>query len=166
MAQGPFDNVERNRPASMFPVEGETPDYPQSGDPLQVEGGTGTMVEMSDEELGATPEEDNFDIVEEEDGGATITFNEGEKSRDISSIGFGSNLAEVLDKTDLSSISKELQDLIEEDLASREEWEKTYQEGLGLLGLTYEDRTEPFNGATGVTHPMLNEATTQFQAQA
>jgi hypothetical protein len=56
--------------------------------------------------------------------------------------------------------------LIEDDDSSREEWRSSYEKGLTLLGLTYEDRTEPFAGATGVTHPILNEAVTQFQAQA
>ena len=50
--------------------------------------------------------------------------------------------------------------------SSRKEWEDSYVKGLDLLGFKYEDRTEPFDGASGVTHPVLGEAVTQFQAQA
>ncbi len=55
---------------------------------------------------------------------------------------------------------------VDEDKTSREEWEESYTKGLELLGLKYESRTEPFDGATGVIHPLLNEAVTQFQAGA
>ena len=81
-------------------------------------------------------------------------------------IPFGANLAEYLDETTLGKIAKDLDDLITEDDRSREEWKDMYEKGMVLLGLDYEERTEPFDGATGVTHPILNEAVTQFQAQA
>ena len=55
---------------------------------------------------------------------------------------------------------------VDEDKSSRKEWINTYSRGLDLLGIKYENRTEPFQGATGVIHPMLNEAVSQFQAQA
>lgn len=164
MATGPYNNVERNAPASMFPVDGEMADYPQDGESVDVEAGPGVTVDTGEDDS-ENPDDDS-EVVEEEDGGATITFGANEANRDISSIGFGDNLAEVMEQNDLSSISRELLELIAEDLASREQWEKAYEEGLTLLGLTYEERTEPFNGSTGVTHPLLNEATVQFQAQA
>jgi hypothetical protein len=126
--------------------------------------GPGTEVEVPEEE-GMEMEED-VTIEEDDEGGATVIFGRDIESLDISSLGFGDNIAEVLDDEQLSSISKELCTAIEEDDAGREEWKKAYEEGLTLLGLTYEERTEPFNGSTGVVHPLLNEAVTQFQAQA
>jgi len=111
--------------------------------------------------------DDNFTIEEDEDGGATVTFGSTSPGQvDISSIGFGDNLADILDKSALSTIAQDLMSSIQSDDSSREEWEQAYQEGLTLLGLTYDERTEPFNGSTGVTLPLLNEAVTQFQAQA
>lgn len=126
--------------------------------------GPGTEVEVPEDE-GMEMEED-VTIEEDDEGGATVIFGRDIESLDISSLGFGDNIAEVLDDEQLSSISKELCTAIEEDDAGREEWKKAYEEGLTLLGLTYEERTEPFNGSTGVVHPLLNEAVTQFQAQA
>lgn len=126
--------------------------------------GPGTEVEVPNEEGMET--EGEVTIEEDEEGGATVIFGRDIESLDISSLGFGDNIAEVLDDAELSAISKELCTAIEEDDAGREEWKKAYEEGLTLLGLTYEERTEPFNGSTGVVHPLLNEAVTQFQAQA
>ena len=79
---------------------------------------------------------------------------------------FNANLAEYIPDHILGKIAKDLDDLITEDDRSREEWKDMYEKGMVLLGLDYEERTEPFDGATGVTHPILNEAVTQFQAQA
>jgi hypothetical protein len=80
---------------------------------------------------------------------------------------FDSNLAEVLDPQDLRNISNELIAGIEKDKASREDWEKTYKDGLEYLGMRFdEERSEPFAGASGVIHPLLGEAVTTFQAQA
>ncbi len=76
------------------------------------------------------------------------------------------NLAEVLDEDVLGSLSSDLQSKFREDLESREDWEEAISKGLGLLGINYEDRSEPFLGASGVTHPLLSEAVTQFQAQS
>jgi len=125
-----------------------------------VEGGVD--MEMEDEDSPEGP----YSIEEDEEGGAIITYEGGENAKDITSLGFGDNLAEVLDDGYLSMISKELGQAVEDDDEGREEWKKVYEEGLTLLGINYEDRTEPFEGATGVTHPVLNEAVTQFQAQA
>jgi hypothetical protein len=76
------------------------------------------------------------------------------------------NLAEVLDEDVLGSLSSDLRSKFREDVESREDWEEAISKGLGLLGINYEDRSEPFLGASGVTHPLLSEAVTQFQAQA
>ena len=76
------------------------------------------------------------------------------------------NLAEVLDQSTLGSLSSDLGGLVDEDRESRSEWEESISKGLTLLGINYEERSEPFAGASGVTHPLLSEAITQFQAQA
>jgi len=76
------------------------------------------------------------------------------------------NLAEVLDDSALSALSSDLRDKIDDDKESREDWEETISKGLKLLGVNYEERNEPFLGASGVHHPLLSEAVTQFQAQA
>ena len=76
------------------------------------------------------------------------------------------NLAEVIDEAVLGEISSELRGLYEEDMESREEWEEGYTKGLDLLGIKYQERTQPFEGASGVTHPLIAESVTQFQAQA
>ena len=121
----------------------------------------GEDVEMEDE-----GPEGPYSIEQDEEGGAIITYGEEGGPRDIAALGFGDNLAEVLDDGYLSLLSKELGQAVEDDDEGREEWKKVYEEGLTLLGINYEDRTEPFEGSTGVTHPVLNEAVTQFQAQA
>ena len=76
------------------------------------------------------------------------------------------NLAEVLDESVLGSLSSDLQSKVREDMESRSDWEEAIAKGLNLLGINYEDRSDPFLGASGVTHPLLSEATTQFQSQA
>jgi hypothetical protein len=76
------------------------------------------------------------------------------------------NLAEVLDDDVLGDLSSDIRAKFREDVESREDWEEAIAKGLGLLGINYEDRSEPFLGASGVTHPLLSEAVTQFQAQA
>jgi len=78
----------------------------------------------------------------------------------------GANLAEVLDDSVLGDLSSDLRSKFREDVESREDWEEAIAKGLGLLGINYEDRSEPFLGASGVTHPLLSEAVTQFQAQS
>jgi len=78
---------------------------------------------------------------------------------------FDANLAEELDDGALSSLASELLEDIENDKASRKEWEKMYVEGIKLLGLQIEERTEPWSGACGVFHPMLSEAVVRFQSE-
>jgi hypothetical protein len=79
---------------------------------------------------------------------------------------FDANLAEYLDDSVMGEISSELLASYEEDLESRDEWEETYTKGLDLLGVKTMERTQPFQGASGVTHPLISESVTQFQAQA
>jgi len=76
------------------------------------------------------------------------------------------NLAEVLDDSILGSLSSDLRNKVDTDKESREDWEEAIAKGLKLLGVNYEERNEPFLGASGVHHPLLSEAVTQFQAQA
>lgn len=78
---------------------------------------------------------------------------------------FNMNLAEEMDESDIQSLANELSTAIDQDKASRKEWEKSYVEGLKLLGLQYEERTEPWNGASGVFHPMITEAVVRFQSE-
>jgi hypothetical protein len=101
----------------------------------------------------------NVEIME--DGSALI----GEQEQVITS-SFDMNIAEVLDDDTLNLISSELREAFEDDKASRKDWEETYKKGLDLLGFKYTERSQPFQGASSVTHPMLSEAITQFQAQA
>ena len=79
---------------------------------------------------------------------------------------FYANLAEIMDDDDLARVKIDILDGVESDKASREDWEKTYRDGLEYLGMKYEDRTQPFEGASGVMHPLLAESVTQFQSQA
>jgi len=75
------------------------------------------------------------------------------------------NLAESMEDQDLGSLQVELKDLYDADLRSRKEWARTYQKGMELLGLHIEERTEPWEGACGVVHPMLSEAVVRFQSE-
>ena len=79
---------------------------------------------------------------------------------------FYGNLAETMDERALSRLALDLIADYKKDRVSRLDWEQTYVQGLDLLGFKYQDMTRPFQGATGVTHPMLAESVTQFQAQA
>ena len=123
------------------------------------------------EEVGQSiemPEPENttkgVEIIEEEDGGVTLDYDPNMAKADTGE--FGVNIAELLDDSLLNRIASDLQSNFENDKSSRSDWEKTYKDGLDLLGFKYEERSKPFAGATGVTHPLLSEAVTQFQAQA
>ena len=106
---------------------------------------------------------DEIEIIEEEGGDVIVDF---DPMPEMAEGGFDENLAETLSDSELSRISGDLSSEFESNKASRQEWEDTYSNGLELLGFSYEDRTQPFRGASGVTHPLLAEAATQFQAQA
>ena len=79
--------------------------------------------------------------------------------------GFDANLAEYIDSAVLSSMAADLLEDFDNDKESRRDWERTYIEGLDLLGLKFEDRSEPWDGACGIYHPMLTEATIRFQSE-
>jgi len=78
---------------------------------------------------------------------------------------FDANLAEYISDSALQSLANDLSSDIDNDRNSRKDWEKTYTEGLKLLGLNMEERTEPWNGASGVFHPMITEAVVRFQSE-
>jgi len=108
---------------------------------------------------------DPVEIQENEDGSVDITYDPG-----IGSVAgtenHYDNLAEHLPDDILGRLSSELFQNYQDYKNSRKDWEKSYREGLDLLGFKYENRTEPFSGASGATHPVLAEAVTQFQALA
>ena len=105
-----------------------------------------------------------IEIVPTEDGGVEVNFEPQDEMRGEG--GFYENLAEELPDGELSRIASEIMEEFDANKASRQEWEDAYANGLELLGFNYEERTQPFRGASGVTHPLLAEAATQFQAQA
>jgi len=106
----------------------------------------------------------DIEMIPEEDGGVTVDFDPSDQRGE--SDDFYANLAEEMPDRELSRIAGELLHEFEANKASRQEWEDAYANGLDLLGFNYEERTQPFRGASGVTHPLLAEAATQFQAQA
>jgi hypothetical protein len=101
--------------------------------------------------------------IEIDEEGIEVEFGDDE-SEDADK--FDQNLAELMDERDLNALSSTLLDDFEKDNSDRKEWAQTYVEGLKLLGLKYEDRTEPWPGACGVFHPMLTEAVVRFQSEA
>ena len=103
------------------------------------------------------PEAVHIDI-----GGLEIDLEPGEGNEE----GFDDNLAEYISDSVLDSLGSELVSEVDKDLMDRKDWMRTYVEGLKLLGLKYEERTEPWNGACGVFHPMLTESVVRFQSEA
>ncbi len=93
--------------------------------------------------------------------GIEISFEPEEESEDD----FNANLAEYIDDSTLAEITGELLADYDDDLASRKDWMQTYVDGLELLGLKIEERSEPWEGACGVYHPLLSEALVKFQAE-
>jgi len=79
--------------------------------------------------------------------------------------GFGENLAELMDESDLTSLSSELLSLVDADISARKEWVEAYVKGLEVLGMKYDERTEPWSGACGVYSTVLTEAAIRFQAE-
>ena len=104
-------------------------------------------------------------VVMDEEGGAEVSF-DPTKVPGRQSDGHFANLAEGMGEGELQSLGSTLYDQYTEYKESRGDWEQSYREGLELLGFKYERRTEPFKGASGVNHPVLAEAVTQFQATA
>ena len=106
-----------------------------------------------------------LNVMEMDDGSAVVGEFE-EEQIDVSQIPFDANLAEFMDESDLKKISSDLVGDVQDDMSSRQDWEDTYKRGIDLLGMNYEERSQPFEGASGVVHPLLSESVTQFQAQA
>ena len=78
---------------------------------------------------------------------------------------FGANLAEEMGDSELQSLASELISDFEDDISSRKDWMQTYVDGLELLGMKLEERSEPWEGACGVYHPLLSEALVKFQSE-
>ena len=106
----------------------------------------------------------DIEITPDEDGGMTVDFDPQDQRGEGDD--FYMNLAEEMPERELGRISGELLGEYDANKAGRQDWEDAYANGLELLGFNYEERTQPFRGASGVTHPLLAEAATQFQAQA
>ena len=146
MARQPkaYNNIERE-----FTLVGQK--LPE--DPLEVE------IPLEPEEIML----DGMEMTRNEDG--SVEFGDPEGA-DTGPVGFFDNLADSINDDELVAIGSMIMEKVDEDKSSRKEWMSTYTKGLELLGVKYENRTEPFNGASGVIHPMLNEAVSQFQSQA
>jgi len=147
----------RNPVASFVERENDDPQIPEMETDLEIE--------MPGTVMGSQDAVDGIDFIEDEDGGVIVDFDP--RAMSMSEGGdFFANLAEDMDMGDLGAISSDLMSQYTAARDSRGDWEDEYDKGLELLGFKYEERTQPFRGATGVTHPMLAEAATQFQAQA
>ena len=108
--------------------------------------------------------EPSIEIILEADGGATVDFDPTDDRG--TNEDFYANLAEEIPDRDLGAIASNLLEQFDANKAGRHDWEDAYANGLELLGFNYEEREQPFRGSSGVTHPLLAEAATQFQAQA
>jgi len=105
------------------------------------------------------------EVQENEDGSVDVNFDPRLGSLDQTNEHFA-NLAELLPDDILDPLGSKMYENYTDYKSSRKDWERTYTQGLELLGFNYDDRTEPFKGASGATHPVLAEAVTQFQALA
>ena len=123
--------------------------------------------EIAQEVAVQEPEEQKgpIEVIPEEDGGVTLDFEPGAINVPGTESHFD-NLADLLPDDVLEPIGNEMVQNYMDYKASRKDWEQGYIQGLDLLGFKYENRTEPFQGASGATHPVMAEAVTQFQAQA
>ena len=121
-----------------------------------------TLVEEVEAELEKPGE---VEQVQNEDGSVDINFDPKAASQEGGDDHYA-NLAEFLPDDTLGSLGSDLNQKYTDYSVSRKDWEKTYTQGLDLLGFKYDQRTEPFQGASGATHPVLAEAVTQFQALA
>ena len=123
------------------------------------------LVEAAQSEADKVPNPENTEIVQGEDGSVEINFDPAAASPEQGGDHYA-NLAELLPDDILEDMGSELFDNYTQYKTSRKDWEDGYTKGLDLLGFKYEIRTQPFQGASGATHPVLAEAITQFQAQA
>ena len=132
-----------------------------------------TIKTPSDKELEVATEQniqeqvgpEDVKIEEQEDGSVEINF-DPEAINQPGTASHFDNLADLLPEEILGRLGSEIYENYENYKTSRKDWEDSYTKGLDLLGFKYENRTQPFQNASGVTHPVLGEAVTQFQAQA
>ncbi len=111
------------------------------------------------EDMAAPELEIEIEVEKEEEGDEPVVEIEIKESD------FNANLAEEMDEGELQQVSEDILDLIKQDINSRKEWERTYKDGLELLGLRVDERTEPWDGACGVYHPILAESVVKFQSE-
>src|SRR5210317_638190 len=149
MADDNMDKALPNEPRKEFEIPGQ--------EELQE-----TLVEEVQEELQSP---DDVEVQENEDGSVDINLDPAAASPEGGDEHYA-NLAEFLPDEVLGPLASDLNSKYMDYSASRKDWEKTYTTGLDLLGFKYDNRTEPFAGASGATHPVLAEAVTQFQALA
>lgn len=123
-----------------------------------------TEQEIPDDVL-LSEEDGKVTVIELEDGGALFSFGGGDEFEDIIQ-GHEQNLAEVLPEDALEELATSLIDEFEGDRESRSDWAEAYVKGIDQLGMKIEERTTPWEGATGVFHPLMTEAVLRFQAQA
>ena len=130
-------------------------------------------IEDSSKEIVIGEEVESDQFIEEMPEDQVQTLDDGtmvfgmEEESGLKSMGdFNQNLAEIMDDKDLGKIFSDCMSEVQDDISSRKEWMDQYKEGLEFLGMKFEERTEPFDGASGVIHPLLAESVTQFQAQA
>ena len=122
-------------------------------------------VEIQTQVQETIPSSENTEVTENEDGSVDVDFDPGSMSQESGDDHYA-NLADLLPDSVLDPIGSELYANYTDYKESRREWERSYTKGLDLLGFQFEQRTRPFQGASGATHPVLAEAVTQFQAQA
>ena len=127
--------------------------------------GSGEIEEVVTEKISEQLKDQPVQIQAEDDGGATVSFDPNLGSQEQSEDHY-TNLADILNEDILMELGSKLVDDYTDFKTSRADWEQTYTKGLDLLGFRYTERTQPFRGASGATHPVLAEAVTQFQAQA
>jgi hypothetical protein len=111
-------------------------------------------------------DESTSTVTPTEDGGVVIEFESISVEPEYEEVPHSDNLAELIDEAELESMGSELVGNFLSDLRTRDDWAMAYVKGLDLLGMKVEDRTQPWEGASGVFHPMLTEAAIHFQAQA
>jgi len=128
-------------------------------DALEIEP-TGEEIQLEVDQISSDP---NVEITETEAGGADVNFDPNAPI-DKENIPHDANLADYIDDTELRRFAINLVHDFETDKESRKDWEDSYIKGLDMLGFKYENRTQPFEGASGVVHPLLAESVTQFQA--
>jgi hypothetical protein len=121
--------------------------------------------EMTDVDITEQQEQQPVEVTPDEEGGATINFDPRAVNQASSQTHFD-NLADILPEDVLDPIGIQLRQNYTDYKMSRKDWEQSYTNGLDLLGFKYDNRNEPFQGASGATHPVLAEAVTQFQALA